>query len=307
MQLQEHRGRLTIALDLDETLLCTYRIEHCAGGGDTLQLVPATRPGTASPSNSGGGLSWFSSLGRTSSGGGSAGSSGGSSFGSYSVSTQWLGLPGELGAAASVSAWMHYSPPAPSARTSSSSGSDGSMDSLPPQQQLPGPHSLAVFLRPGCREFLCQLACFAEVVLFTAASPEYGAPLAELLDPSGQVFRGRLYSDACIKRAGRRGVKDLQVGRLLGCAPVEGGRGLSLCPQRRRGGGGCQCALTGGASVARRGERSVRPWTGAGGFSAPAELLWDPHIQVLGSVHIWMCAPIAQGAGRLRLALRRVC
>jgi hypothetical protein len=244
MQLQEHRGRLTIALDLDETLLCTYRIEDCAGGGDTLQLVPANRPGTNSPSNSGGGgLSWFSSLGRTSSGGGSAGSrssrgsSGGSSLGSYSVSTQWLGLPGELGVAARASAWMHYIPPAPSARTSSSSSSDGSMDSLPPPQQLPGPHSLAVFLRPGCREFLCQLACFAEVVLFTAALPQYGAPLAELLDPSGKVFRGRLYADACTNRAGRRGVKDLQVGRLHGRLHVEwgqGGRGRvgSFCCQQ---------------------------------------------------------------------------
>lgn len=239
MQLQEHRGRLTIALDLDETLLCTYRLEHCQGPhGDALQLVPANRPGAAStgtPSSSSAGLSWSSLLRRSSSGGSGGGrsrsvSDGGSSsgcqgMGSYNISMQWTGSPGELGAAASASAWMHYTPPPPLSRTSSSSSrsSDGggARDSLslPHQeqqqqaQQLPGPHSLAVFLRPGCREFLCQLACFAEVVLFTAASPEYGTPLAELLDPSGRVFRGRLYADACTSRSGRRGVKDLEVSK----------------------------------------------------------------------------------------------
>lgn len=93
---------------------------------------------------------------------------------------------------------------------------------------------MAVFMRPGCREFLCQLACFAEVVLFTAASPEYGAPLAELLDPSGQGFRGRLYSDACTNRAGRRGVKDLQVGMLPGCVCVERGRVADACAPARQ-------------------------------------------------------------------------
>jgi TFIIF-interacting CTD phosphatase-like protein len=117
---------------------------------------------------------------------------------------------------------MHYTPPPRPAHARASSSAPGGSSSSPAQQQqqllTPGPHSLAVFLRPGCREFLCQLACFAEVVLFTAAAPEYGAPLAELLDPSGRVFRGRLYADACTSHAGRRGVKDLQVGGLAGSA-----------------------------------------------------------------------------------------
>lgn len=233
-QLLEHRGRLTVALDLDETLLCTYRLEHCHGRhGDALQLVPANRPGaacTGSPSSSsggGGGLSsssWSSLLRKSSStGGSSSAGSPGSSLGHYSISSHAdAGLPGELGAAARASAWMHYTPPPrpahAHARASSSSPGGG-----PPQQlQTPGPHSLAVFMRPGCREFLCQLACFAELVLFTAAAPEYGAPLAELLDPSGRVFTGRLYADACTSHAGRRGVKDLQVSWVLVGACVGG-------------------------------------------------------------------------------------
>jgi hypothetical protein len=218
MQLQEHRGRLTIALDLDETLLCTYRLEHTPGCGDMLQLVPSNRaPGAAhkaSSTISSGGMSWSSLLGRASSfTGSSSGSSSSNAAGSYSISTTCSGLPSDLGAAARASAWMHFT--APSAPATRPSGSSSGRDLIQPphQQQQPlAPHTLAVFLRPGCLEFLQQLSCFAEVVLFTAASPGYAAPLAQLLDPSGQLFRGRLYGDACTSHAGRRGVKDLEVG-----------------------------------------------------------------------------------------------
>jgi hypothetical protein len=137
-------------------------------------------------------------------------------MGSFSIDTHCPYLPGDLGAAARASAWMHYRPPAsslPRSRSSSSSGdpSSSSEGGSQQQQQLPGAHTLAVLLRPGCREFLGQLSCFAEVVLFTAASPQYGTPLAQLLDPDERLFRGRLYGDACVQHAGRRGVKDLQV------------------------------------------------------------------------------------------------
>lgn len=248
MQVQEQRGRLTIALDLDETLLCTYRIELCAGadGGVTaLQLVPANRaPGSSSLSSrtasnsssnnnasSGGGSSspsWCSSLLSRASSSSSSSSSG--ALGSYSISTRCAGLPGDLGAAARASAWMHYTPPAAPhlSRTSSGSSSGGgSLAATHPQpqqhpvssshQQPCEPHTLAVFLRPGCYEFLAQLSSFAEVVLFTAASRQYGAPLAQLLDPQGRLFAGRLYGDACVNHAGRRGVKDLQVRCLCAC------------------------------------------------------------------------------------------
>jgi hypothetical protein len=222
MQLQEHRGRLTIALDLDETLLCTYRLEHTPGCGDMLQLVPSNRASAAHKANStssSSGLSWSSLLSRANS---FTGSSSSNTAGSYSISTTCSGLPSDLGAAARASAWMHFNTPStpatPRRSSSSSGGSSGQGLGQPQQQQQqqqqhsPAPHTLAVFLRPGCQEFLQQLACFAEVVLFTAASPGYAAPLAQLLDPSGQLFRGRLYGDACTSHSGRRGVKDLEVG-----------------------------------------------------------------------------------------------
>jgi hypothetical protein len=221
MQLQDHRGRLTIALDLDETLLCTYRIQHCAAKGDTLQLVPSNRPGAGpcASSSSGGSSRWPSLLGRSSTGGSNSASSNSTSsssfMGSFSIDRQCPDLPGDLGAASRASAWMHYRPPAsslPRSRSGSCSGDPSSSEGCSQQQQqLPGAHTLAVFLRPGCLEFLGQLSCFAEVVLFTAASPEYGTPLAQLLDPDGKLFRGRLFGDACVQHAGRRGVKDLQV------------------------------------------------------------------------------------------------
>jgi len=224
MQLQEHRGRLTVALDLDETLLCTYRIERCAGHGDSLQLVPSNRPGVApvvgnssSIFGSSGGMSWPALLGLGSSSNNSS-SPASSSMGSYSISKRCAGATSELGGAARATAWMHYTPPPPSARSScsGSAGCDIGSSASAHQQQpgsphnnLPGPHSLAIFERPGCREFLAQLSSFAELVLFTAAAPGYAGPLADMLDPSGAFFRGRLYSDACVSHSGRRGVKDL--------------------------------------------------------------------------------------------------
>jgi hypothetical protein len=108
MQLQEHRGRLTIAFDLDETLLCTYRIQHCAAKEDTLQLVPSNRPGTAagagpcSSSSSTGSSRWPSLRDRSSSGG--SNSTGSSSVGSSS----YLGSFSVLAMAPSVSSWLYH-------------------------------------------------------------------------------------------------------------------------------------------------------------------------------------------------------
>ncbi|WIA21782.1 hypothetical protein OEZ85_004166 [Tetradesmus obliquus] len=62
-----------------------------------------------------------------------------------------------------------------------------------------------------------ELSSFAEVVLFTAASAAYAAPLAHLLDPQRRLFAARLYGDACVAAGGRAGVKDLSgLGRALG-------------------------------------------------------------------------------------------
>ncbi|KAF6252226.1 HAD-like domain-containing protein [Scenedesmus sp. NREL 46B-D3] len=113
-----------------------------------------------------------------------------------------------LGTEVGATCWLHYTPTNTSAATSlggnSSSGSSSAI-------------TLAVFERPGVRQFLQELSSFAEVVLFTAASSAYAAPLVDLLDPQANIFAARLYSDACVAAAGREGVKDLAgCGRPLG-------------------------------------------------------------------------------------------
>jgi RNA polymerase II subunit A small phosphatase-like protein len=118
-----------------------------------------------------------------------------------------------LGRAVGATCWLHYTPttasPAASSGFSSSSGSHHSSSGATT--------TLAVFERPGVRQFLQELSSFAEVVLFTAASSAYAAPLADLLDPRAELFAARLYSDACVAAAGREGVKDLAgFGRPLG-------------------------------------------------------------------------------------------
>lgn len=191
-QLPQHRGRLTIALDLDETLLATIRLQACPGSADDLVALQQGPVGANSSR-----LASLLPRSRASSSGSSSNSLCG---GSYVVSRH---CGDELGAAAGASAYMHFVP----AATSNSSSGGGSGSSLARPQH----HTLAVFERPGCREFLGRLAGFAEVVLFTAASPAYGAPLADLLDPQRRLFAARLYGDACVSVAGRRNVKDLQV------------------------------------------------------------------------------------------------
>jgi Dullard-like phosphatase family protein len=138
--------------------------------------------------------------------------SNGSSSSSYTVtcSSPGEGTLGMLGRELGATCWLHYVPTnsaaaAVSGHSSSSSSSGGSSTTL------------AVFERPGVRQFLQELSTFAEVVLFTAASSAYAAPLADLLDPQANIFAARLYSDACVAAAGREGVKDLAgFGRPLG-------------------------------------------------------------------------------------------
>jgi RNA polymerase II subunit A small phosphatase-like protein len=131
-----------------------------------------------------------------------------SSSGGYSVtcSSPSEGTLGMLGTEVGATCWLHYVPTdgAAAASLGHSSSSGGST-------------TLAVFERPGVRQFLQELASFAEVVLFTAASSAYAAPLVDLLDPQVSIFAARLYSDACVAAAGRGGVKDLAgFGRPLG-------------------------------------------------------------------------------------------
>uniref|UniRef100_A0A383WGB0 Mitochondrial import inner membrane translocase subunit TIM50 n=1 Tax=Tetradesmus obliquus TaxID=3088 RepID=A0A383WGB0_TETOB len=206
-RLPHHSGRLTVVLDLDETLLCTYRLQQ---GSDSVQLVPNNSSSASSGSSRRHSLAsmFFSSASSlcssASSRRSSCGSSSSSSSSSYSVtcSSPCEGTLGMLGREVGATCWLHYTPTSSSSSHSSSSGATT---------------TLAVFERPGVRQFLQELSSFAEVVLFTAASAAYAAPLADLLDPQGQLFAARLYGDACVAAGGRAGVKDLGgLGRALG-------------------------------------------------------------------------------------------
>jgi RNA polymerase II subunit A small phosphatase-like protein len=209
-RLPHHSGRLTVVLDLDETLLCTYRLQQ---GPDSLQLVPNN---STSPSSSGSRRQSLTSMlfggasnrRRSSSSSSTSSSSGNCSY-TVSCSSPCEGALGMLGREVGATCWLHYTPTSASSGFSSSSSSSHSSSGATT--------TLAVFERPGVRQFLQELSSFAEVVLFTAASSAYAAPLADLLDPQACLFAARLYSDACVAAAGREGVKDLACfGRPLG-------------------------------------------------------------------------------------------
>lgn len=207
----EAAQRLTICIDLDETLLVTFRVTHRRPRGRATsddggcQLVPshwqhpaATAQQQHEAPAATGSYSLTASLAalfRSRSAGGCGGSSDGA--GSYSLTRRCSDDLGAV-AAAGASAWMHYTPPPAGA-----AGSGGAA--------RVAPHTLAVFERPGCREFLAAASRLGDLVLFSAAAPPYAAPLAELLDPGGRLFAARLYGDACVSRHGRRHVKDLSV------------------------------------------------------------------------------------------------
>ena len=52
-------------------------------------------------------------------------------------------------------------------------------------------------MRPGLSEFLEGLARFCEVVVFTAAMPDYAGPVLDHLDPTGKLISRRLYRNSC--------------------------------------------------------------------------------------------------------------
>ncbi|KAF8667069.1 hypothetical protein HU200_053245 [Digitaria exilis] len=63
--------------------------------------------------------------------------------------------------------------------------------------------------RPCVDEFLRAAAERFEVVVFTAALPEYANPVLDRLDPDGEVFAHRLYRGACLDAGDQTFVKDL--------------------------------------------------------------------------------------------------
>lgn len=66
-------------------------------------------------------------------------------------------------------------------------------------------------LRPGIREFFSEVRKYYDLHVFTMGDKSYAAAIANLLDPSGQMFGGRVASSS---DAGRKMIKDLDV--LLG-------------------------------------------------------------------------------------------
>ena len=57
-------------------------------------------------------------------------------------------------------------------------------------------------LRPYCLEFLTYCSNHFEVVLFTASQKIYAQTLAKIIDPTGSLFRFKLYRDSCTNVAG---------------------------------------------------------------------------------------------------------
>ena len=53
-----------------------------------------------------------------------------------------------------------------------------------------------VLIRPGCTEFLEQLAPFYEMVIYTASLSKYADPLMDKLDPKG-ICTKRLFREHC--------------------------------------------------------------------------------------------------------------
>jgi RNA polymerase II C-terminal domain phosphatase-like 3/4 len=66
-------------------------------------------------------------------------------------------------------------------------------------------------LRPGIQEFFSEVRKYYDLHVFTMGDKSYAAAIANLLDPSGQMFGGRVASSS---DAGRKMIKDLDV--LLG-------------------------------------------------------------------------------------------
>lgn len=93
-----------------------------------------------------------------------------------------------------------------------------------------------VFERPGVRDFLAELATFAEVVVFTAGMEGYARPLLDELDPRGDRIHHRLYRSACSKTPLRDHVKDIaKLGRDLSATVLVDNNPFSFLLQPHNG------------------------------------------------------------------------
>lgn len=70
--------------------------------------------------------------------------------------------------------------------------------------------SVAVTFRPHLQHFLKFVSSHFEVVLFTAAEKNYAEKVLDSIDPTGTIFRYRLFRNSCVFVKGKY-VKDLRV------------------------------------------------------------------------------------------------
>ena len=57
-------------------------------------------------------------------------------------------------------------------------------------------YEVYVAVRPGCNEFLVEMAKHYELVIFTASLSKYANPLMDILDPD-RLCTGRLFREHC--------------------------------------------------------------------------------------------------------------
>lgn len=68
---------------------------------------------------------------------------------------------------------------------------------------------VALYERPGLRQFLAELSSFADVFLFTAAVPSYAKSIVSCIDPRRRIFREVLYGDSTKATIWQKNAKDL--------------------------------------------------------------------------------------------------
>jgi Dullard-like phosphatase family protein len=71
------------------------------------------------------------------------------------------------------------------------------------------PQGVFVVERPGLRQFLAELASFAEVLVFTAGLEDYAKPIIDAIDPDQSLHKIRIYREGCVKTEFYQCVKDM--------------------------------------------------------------------------------------------------
>jgi len=70
---------------------------------------------------------------------------------------------------------------------------------------------LRVRKRPFLMEFLKDAADRYELIAFTAGAEDYATAILDHIDPSGTIFRHRLFRQHCVHKHGQNFIKDLRI------------------------------------------------------------------------------------------------